>query len=87
MRILLIFVSAVILGLGGGYAWSKWPASTSDHSPMRKSSGTVAAVYYADCAAARAAGAGDLFVGLPGYRTELDSNGDGVACSSGDAGS
>jgi hypothetical protein len=37
-------------------------------------------VYYATCAAARAAGAAPLHVGDPGYRREFDTNGDGVAC-------
>lgn len=39
-----------------------------------------AAVYYPNCAAARAAGASPLFVGQPGYRGGLDRDKDGVAC-------
>lgn len=38
------------------------------------------AVYYADCAAVRAAGKAPLLRGQPGYRSELDRNDDGVAC-------
>lgn len=41
---------------------------------------TVAEPYYADCAAATSAGAGPVVVGSPGYRPELDPDGDGVAC-------
>ncbi|XUL94463.1 excalibur calcium-binding domain-containing protein [Streptomyces galilaeus] len=37
-------------------------------------------VYYKDCDAARAAGAAPLYRGDPGYRSELDRDGDGVAC-------
>jgi hypothetical protein len=37
-------------------------------------------VYYANCAAARAAGAAPLHVGDPGYRKALDRDGDGIAC-------
>lgn len=37
-------------------------------------------VYYANCAAARAAGAAPLYRGDPGYRSALDRDGDGVAC-------
>lgn len=37
-------------------------------------------VYYAKCADARAAGAAPLYAGQPGYRSGLDSDGDGVAC-------
>jgi hypothetical protein len=37
-------------------------------------------VYYANCAAARAAGAAPLHTGDPGYRAGLDRDHDGVAC-------
>ena len=36
--------------------------------------------YYANCAAARAAGAAPLYQGQPGYRSKLDRDEDGVAC-------
>src|SRR6266487_912628 len=35
--------------------------------------------YYADCTAAQKAGAAPLHRGEPGYRAELDRNGDGIA--------
>lgn len=38
------------------------------------------AAYYANCTAARAAGAAPLYRGSPGYRSGLDQDGDGVAC-------
>lgn len=37
-------------------------------------------VYYANCAAARAAGAAPIRAGQPGYRAALDGDKDGVAC-------
>ena len=37
-------------------------------------------VYYKNCQAARDAGAAPLHRGDPGYRSELDRDGDGVAC-------
>jgi hypothetical protein len=37
-------------------------------------------VYYANCTAARAAGAAPIYSGQPGYRTALDGDKDGVAC-------
>lgn len=52
-----------------------------------------APVYYANCDAVQAAGAAPLHRGSPGYRSALDSNGNGVACevlqpaSSGDSSS
>ena len=39
-----------------------------------------ATAYYANCAAARAAGAAPLRAGQPGYREKMDGDGDGVAC-------
>ena len=38
------------------------------------------AVYYANCAAAKAAGAAPLYRGQPGYRAGMDGDNDGVAC-------
>jgi hypothetical protein len=37
-------------------------------------------VYYANCTAARAAGAAPIYRGQPGYRPALDRDNDGVAC-------
>ncbi len=39
-----------------------------------------AAAYYANCAAAKAAGAAPLYAGQPGYRPGLDGDSDGKAC-------
>ncbi|WP_142120264.1 GmrSD restriction endonuclease domain-containing protein [Arthrobacter sp. SLBN-122] len=39
-----------------------------------------AAAYYANCAAARAAGAAPLYAGQAGYRSALDRDSDGIAC-------
>lgn len=36
--------------------------------------------YYANCAAAKAAGAAPIYQGQPGYRSGLDRDGDGIAC-------
>ena len=37
-------------------------------------------VYYANCAAARAAGVAPLYAGQPGYRLQMDGDRDGIAC-------
>ncbi len=37
-------------------------------------------VCYPNCAAARAAGAAPLYRGDPGYRSDMDGDGDGIAC-------
>ena len=39
-----------------------------------------ASVYYPGCNAARAAGAAPIHAGEPGYREEMDGDGDGIAC-------
>ena len=36
--------------------------------------------YYANCSAARAAGAAPVYAGQPGYGRHLDRDGDGVGC-------
>jgi anti-sigma factor RsiW len=41
---------------------------------------TGAPVYFRNCAAARAAGAAPIYAGRPGYREQLDRDGDGIAC-------
>jgi hypothetical protein len=41
---------------------------------------TKGAVYYANCAAARAAGAAPVRRGAPGYASHLDRDGDGIGC-------
>jgi endonuclease YncB( thermonuclease family) len=50
------------------------PATTTAPAPSGGSA------YYANCAAARAAGAAPLHEGEPGYRSALDRDHDGVAC-------
>lgn len=37
-------------------------------------------VYYANCTAARAAGAAPIYAGTPGYGKHLDRDGDGIGC-------
>lgn len=50
------------------------PAPTPTPTPASSNA------YYANCTAARAAGAAPLYVGEPGYRSALDRDNDGVAC-------
>ena len=53
------------------------PKQRSAAPPVRRSSG---AVYYPNCAAARAAGAAPVRIGTRGYGRHLDRDGDGVGC-------
>ena len=55
------------------------PEPTKAADQDTESSGSV---YYANCDAARAAGAAPLSSGDPGYSTKLDRDRDGVSCDS-----
>lgn len=66
-------------GSTGGSASGSTGGSTGGSSGGT-SSGGGAAPYYANCSAAKAAGAAPLHRGEPGYRAALDRDGDGVAC-------
>lgn len=48
----------------------------------KKSSGNSTTVYFKSCKAAKAAGYSDMKRGEPGYSTNLDRDGDGIACES-----
>lgn len=59
------------------------PATTTTRTPqlvVPPVEQPPANVYYANCSAAKAAGAAPLHRGDPGYRSALDRDGDGVAC-------
>jgi len=56
------------------------PSSTTAAASSDLATTGPAAVYYPNCAAARAAGKAPLHRGDPGYRPGLDANGDAVAC-------
>ena len=58
---------------GGGEAASE-PEPAPAPEPKQDSA------YYPNCKAARAAGAAPMYKGEPGYRSELDRDGDGIAC-------
>lgn len=60
---------------GGASRPARQPAQRQ--SLLRESTG---ATYFANCAAARAAGAAPVRRGRPGYRPGLDRDGDGVGC-------
>ncbi|BCW81735.1 excalibur calcium-binding domain-containing protein [Arthrobacter sp. NicSoilC5] len=49
-------------------------------APVQAPAQAPAAAYYANCTAAKNAGAAPLYRGQPGYSSSLDRDGDGVAC-------
>lgn len=56
------------------------PQPTAPPEPAAAPAAQAGEVHFANCAAARAAGAAPLRVGTPGYRTQMDGDKDGVAC-------
>ncbi|MGW7461896.1 excalibur calcium-binding domain-containing protein [Streptomyces sp. NPDC054797] len=56
------------------------PAEPSEATTSAAPATEAPSAYYRRCADARAAGAAPLHRGEPGYRSELDRDGDGVAC-------
>ena len=61
--------------VGGPVPPTPSPAETTLDAPAVPST-----VYYSGCHEARAAGAAPLHRGDPGYRAEMDGDGDGIAC-------
>ena len=55
------------------------PASSAPGFSVGSQEPEIAGLF-ANCAAARAAGAAPLHIGDPGYSTDMDGDGDGVAC-------
>ncbi|MFE5836720.1 excalibur calcium-binding domain-containing protein [Arthrobacter sp. NPDC056493] len=55
-------------------------ALAAQQAAVQQAPAAPAAAYYANCAAARAAGAAPLYSGSAGYRAGLDRDHDGVAC-------
>ena len=48
--------------------------------PVKRPAPSGASVYYPNCHAAWAAGVAPIYAGEPGYRPEMDGDGDGIAC-------
>src|SRR3954453_1410738 len=67
------FWLAVVI-VSAGAAWSGRRIATVQASPETQK--IESSVHYNNCSAARAAGAAPIAVGRPGYRPELDADGD-----------
>lgn len=63
----------------GGYHCHRGSSASQSSSPKRAGS-SGGSTYYANCSAARAAGAAPVRSGDPGYSARLDRDGDGVGC-------
>jgi hypothetical protein len=62
---------------GGRHCHGKAKAEPAAKPQRARSGGST---YYANCAAARAAGAAPVRRGDPGYSSKLDRDGDGIGC-------
>lgn len=62
---------------GTGYHCHRSQGAPAAPRTVRSSGGST---YYANCAAARAAGAAPVMRGSPGYSARLDRDNDGVGC-------
>jgi hypothetical protein len=56
------------------------PTTTAPPTTVPPTTTPVPDVYYEDCYAANEAGAAPIYEGQPGYRPELDWDGNGIAC-------
>jgi hypothetical protein len=54
--------------------WTSTTSSPEENDARERS------IHYSGCDAARAAGAAPIYRGQPGYRPEMDGDGDGIAC-------
>ncbi len=75
------FVSSSIVA---GVVWTQTPLLMSlwsiSTTPPAKLATVERSVYYSGCNEAREAGAAPIYRGSPGYREEMDGDGDGIAC-------
>nr|BFD96132.1 hypothetical protein KitaXyl93_74920 [Kitasatospora sp. Xyl93] len=67
-------------GSTGGSTGGSSGGTSSSGGSSSSSGGGGGDAYYANCSAAKAAGAAPLHRGEPGYRAGLDRDGDGTAC-------
>jgi micrococcal nuclease len=65
---------------GGNGLDSGAPRVVRFASPSSRTAAVTSGGGFRSCAAARAAGAAPLYRGRPGYRPQLDADGDGIAC-------
>ncbi len=79
--------SGAILGLAGlagtvgGILWAQLPRlSAALESHAQERAAVEASVHYAGCNEVRLLGKAPLYAGQPGYRPDMDGDGDGIAC-------
>ena len=84
----IIFIGSILFGTVGGVAWSELPSNdraspravTAAPAPRVVAPSASADVHYSGCNEVRAFGKAPLRKGEPGYREDMDGDGDGIAC-------
>lgn len=61
-------------------AWSARGSAASGNAPAQQQPSPDQTIYYAGCNEVRALGKAPFYQGQPGYREEMDGDGDGIAC-------
>lgn len=83
-RIAMWFAVAALVGGGAGYLSVQGNSLRERTARLLRDTGSSLSVnswvYYADCDQVRAAGQAPIHAGKPGYRAELDADGDDTAC-------
>jgi hypothetical protein len=78
MRAKDIALPAVMLGLTAGYGYTQLPPAAFQSADQRTR--IEQSFYYSGCNEVRGAGKAPLLAGQPGYRSDMDGDGDGIAC-------
>lgn len=73
-----ILINAGLFGLAGGIAWANLPPAVT-MSPAERAT-VEGSRTYSGCNEVRALGKDPIRAGEPGYREEMDGDGDGIAC-------
>lgn len=58
----------------------EWTSRAGDEPAEATATAQDGSVHYSGCNEVRAAGKAPLYSGQPGYRLEMDGDGDGIAC-------
>ena len=84
----IMLLGSILFGAIGGIAWSDLPSA--DRTSPRAAAAAPAVhavavaspadVHYSGCNEVRALGKAPLYSNQPGYRVEMDGDGDGIAC-------
>lgn len=73
-----LLISALGVGIVGGMVWAEAPPALTMSGEQRAQIET--SVTYSGCNEVRALGKAPIRAGEPGYRSEMDGDGDGIAC-------